>query len=195
VVLKWNGEVPSMLYDDGVDQKWFKDERQSKAGELTFCQNLQSFYIYLKLIRYYRNMNSIFTLLILLASISSLLASENGILSKIGDKDAIVVVKLTSTKPSKVTIYNCTVTKTYKGDTTKKTITMSFLHFPDCKRLELGKSYLCAIRHGSGSGYELIRSDMLSKDKETKLVNYAWEINSPEAKQLVETIKMQNKSQ
>ena len=140
-------------------------------------------------------MNLIFSLLILLASISSLLAAENGILSKIGDKDAIVVVKLTSTKPSKVTIYNCTVTKTYKGDAPKKTITMSFLHFPDCKRLEVGESYLCAIRHGSGSGYTLIRSDMLSKDKETKLVNYAWEINSPEAKQLVETIKMQNKSQ
>lgn len=118
-------------------------------------------------------------------------ASQNKaiIVDRLANTDSIVVLCLDSRKPAKVEIFRCTVEKTVHGPKPPELITLSFLHFPDCQRLSLGRCYLCAIRHGSGTGYTLIRSDMLVQGDDKDLYNCAWEVDSREANELEEKIQ------
>lgn len=102
---------------------------------------------------------------------------------KLTEGDSVVVLRIDSKKPAKVEIFNCTIEKIIHGRIQDKKPTISFLHFPNCERLQVGKTYTCIVRHGFG--YEFVRSDMLKekKDKE-KLFTCAWETGTQESKKL-----------
>ncbi len=102
--------------------------------------------------------------------------------ASLGEKDFVVILNIDSQKPAKVAIFHCTVKKILLGKKALEEITLSFLHFPNCRRLNVGSSYLCFIRHDLDTGYSLIRSDMIISNKKTDLYNYFWEIDSPQAK-------------
>ena len=106
----------------------------------------------------------------------------------LGERDSIVVLKIDSMKLAKVTIYNSTVESTVYGIEPPSKIILSFLHFPNCRRLSVGRRYLCAIRHGSGTGYELIRSDMLNTNDKLAMYNCFWMADSKNANQVVADI-------
>ena len=107
------------------------------------------------------------------------------LVSGLGERDSIVVLKIDSMKLAKVTIYNSTVESTVYGIEPPSKILLSFLHFPNCRRLSVGQRYLCAIRHGSGTGYELIRSDMLNTNDTSAMYNCFWMADSINANQVV----------
>jgi len=114
---------------------------------------------------------------------------EATLTDRLQDKDSVVLLRVDSKKPAKVEIFHCTVEKISMGKATGKEIVLSFLHFPGCQRLSVGERYLCAIRHDSGTGYTLIRSDMLAGSKQAELCNYAWKVDSPEARRLLKHIE------
>ena len=113
------------------------------------------------------------------------LADGRKLVNRLGERDSIVVLQIDSMKPAKVAIYNCTVESTVYGIEPPSKIILSFLHFPNCRRLSVGRRYLCAIRHGSGTGYELIRSDMLNTNDELAMYNCFWMADSKNANQVV----------
>ena len=112
-------------------------------------------------------------------------ADGRKLVNRLGERDSIVVLQLDSMKSAKVAIYNCTVESTVYGIEPPSKIVLSFLHFPNCRRLSVGKRYLCAIRHGSGTGYELIRSDMLNTNDKLAMYNCFWMADSKNANQVV----------
>jgi hypothetical protein len=116
---------------------------------------------------------------------------QTHLVNRFEDSDSLVVLHLDSRKPAKVEIFNCTVERTVDGPKAADVIRLSFLHFPDCQRLSVGAHYLCAIRHNSGTGYTLIRSDMLGSTEQADLRNYAWEADSPEARRLLKQVGAQ----
>jgi hypothetical protein len=118
---------------------------------------------------------------------------RNSLIDSLTGSDSVVVLHLDSRKPAKVEIFRCTVEKTLCGPIPPAEITLSFLHYPDCQRLSVGTRYLCAIRHDSGTGYTLIRSDMLEEGVKTNLHTYAWEAESSHAKELAKQIRRHNK--
>ncbi len=119
------------------------------------------------------------------------LADGRKLVNGLGERDSIVVLQIDSMKPAKVAIYNCTVESTVYGIEPPSKIILSFLHFPNCRRLSVGRRYLCAIRHGSGTGYELIRSDMLNTNDKLAMYNCFWMADSKNANQMMEGITSQ----
>jgi hypothetical protein len=113
------------------------------------------------------------------------LADGRKLVNRLGERDSIVVLQIDSMKSAKVAIYNCTVASTVYGIEPPSKIVLSFLHFPNCRRLSVGRRYLCAIRHGSGTGYELIRSDMLNTNDKLAMYNCFWMADSQNANQVV----------
>lgn len=107
----------------------------------------------------------------------------------LGDWDSVVVLSVDSSKPAKVPIYNCTIKWTLWGVIPPSKIELSFMNFPNAKRMELGETYLCFIREDSRTSHSLIRSDIYfpAMDK-TNLYNYFWELNSPEANKIESSI-------
>lgn len=102
---------------------------------------------------------------------------------KLTEKDSVVVLRIDSKKPAKVEIFNCTIEKVIHGEILDKNPTISFLHFPNCERLQIGKTYSCIVRHGFG--YEFVRSDMLKeKQDDEKLFTCAWEAGTKESEKL-----------
>ena len=61
----------------------------------------------------------------------------------LGERDSIVVLQIDSMKPAKVAIDNCTVESTVYGIEPPSKIILSFLHFPNCRKLSVGRRYLC----------------------------------------------------
>ena len=116
----------------------------------------------------------------------------NPLVDSLTSSDSVVVLHPDSRKPAKVEIFRCTVEKTLYGTIPPDEITLSFLHFPDCQRLSVGTRYLCAIRHDSGSGYTLIRSDMLTQEGATDLYTCAWVADAQQAKELENEIQRHN---
>ena len=116
---------------------------------------------------------------------------------KIGPKDSVVAIRIDSKKPAKVEIFRCSIVQTLTGPAVADSITLSFLHFPNCRRMIVGQQYTCVIRHNSGTGYSLVRSDMLSTTGKEILYNYFWLTDSEEAKQIEDGIKryIQSKSE
>ena len=110
---------------------------------------------------------------------------------RLRDSDSMVVLHLDSRKPSKVDIFHCTIEKTIHGPTPPTLITASFLNFPGCEQLSVGNRYLCAIRHGSGTGYTFMRSDMLEGKEETALYTCAWALDSLQAKEIMRNMGAQ----
>ena len=111
------------------------------------------------------------------------------LMDRLSDSDAIVVLRLDARKPAKAEIFKCTVEKTLHGPKSPDAITLSFLHFPDCQRLRVGQRYLCAVRHGSGASYTLIRSDMLADGNDTNLYTCAWEQDSTAANNVKRSVQ------
>ncbi|MBP11804.1 MAG: hypothetical protein CL397_15475 [Acidiferrobacteraceae bacterium] len=71
------------------------------------------------------------------------------LVKKLGAKDSIAFVRLDSMKPAMVTIYRCTADDTLYGPELPAQIVLTFPHFPDCRRMQLGSRYLCALRNVS----------------------------------------------
>lgn len=107
------------------------------------------------------------------------------LVKKLGPKDSIARLRIDSQKSAKVTIYRCTMEKTVHGPALPAKITMSFLHFPDCRRMDVGNHYLCVVRQNSGDDYELVRSDMLASAKKDAMYNCFWQGGSEAAKKVV----------
>ncbi len=88
------------------------------------------------------------------------------------ENDYIVILDFHSLRPAKSTIYKCTVIRTFLKKLMEKEMTMSFLHFPNCRRFEVGKKHLCIIRTNGDDISQNIRSDMLSKSDDIELYSY-----------------------
>lgn len=107
----------------------------------------------------------------------------------LGDMDSVLVLTVDSQKPAKVAIYNCTVKWSLWGLIVPPKIELSFLNFPDAKRMEIGETYLCFIREGSRTSHSLIRSDIYFPDMDKKeIYNYFWKLSNPEAKKIENSI-------
>jgi len=125
---------------------------------------------------------------LLVVAIAAPISDELDVTGQLGERDSIVIFRVESVKPAKVTILNSVVETTLLGPTPPSRITLSFLHFPECRRMSVGETYLGVIRHGSGDGYSLVRSDMLPSHNGEPLHNYFWAIESEEARNLVEKL-------
>ena len=110
------------------------------------------------------------------------------LVKKLGAKDSIAFVRLDSMKPAMVTIYRCTADDTLYGPELPAQIVLTFPHFPDCRRMQLGSRYLCALRHLIGDDYQLVRSDMLAGAAKTRLYNCFWAAESEEVKRVLKGI-------
>lgn len=105
------------------------------------------------------------------------------------DYDSVVILNVDSMKPAKVAIYNCTVKYTLWGLIPPQKITLSLLHFPNTKRMEVGKTYLCFMREKSRDDFVLIRSDMYFPENKDQLQNFLWEPDSQQANLIEDQIK------
>ena len=107
------------------------------------------------------------------------------LVKELNSKDSIALLQIDSQKPAKVAIYRCSITQTVHGPGLPAQITMSFLHFPDCRRMDVRSRYLCVVRHSGGDDYELVRSDMLAGAAKTSMYNCFWPAESDEATQVM----------
>ena len=110
----------------------------------------------------------------------------------LSEKDSVVVFHTESRKPAKVAIFNSVVRTTVYGPDPPTHFTLSFLHFPDCRQMVVGHTYIGVIRHQLGSSYSLVRSDMLSGWDDDRLRNFFWPSDSAEARQLIESVSSPN---
>ena len=113
-------------------------------------------------------------------------------ISALGDRDSVNIIAVNSPNSAKVAIFHCTVETTLWGKAPPDKIALSFLHYPGCSRLSVGKRYLCAVRHDSGTEYTLIRSDMLEGGNTTNMSNCAWEADTAKAKEIEKEIERYN---